>query len=386
MSSRVLPLMVLAVFGVFVFGFVSSLIPQGGEASIAQQSTSAPATSAQLTRSPAASATLLPTSTSSPPPTVDELATTQAQSQATLSSSSTGRALTQTAIARATDDALELRAFEALAREQSDAHAIAIAQVAELEARRQIWLLTVEPTAVSIQKTEDIRQLWRQVERDRVEDEAHATLVAQQLEDDKQISTAYKIGQISLVGGLPIAIVISLVLLAHAQSQKIRADRDTALAEIESKNYERASKNYEAQLEHDLQMSRAEILNRRDLINVVSKRSVSTIDGRMTRERLIAFVKAAVLASGPASTVLTPSTDRVWNDDDVRISHREYSACAEELHRLQWIEKPERGKLTNLTEGATLGDLLSVLQRSNRDDASAIAPPDTIEEELITQS
>jgi hypothetical protein len=301
MSSRVLPLMVLAVFGVFVFGFVSSLIPQGGEASIAQQSTSAPATSAQLTRSPAASATSLPTSTSSPIPTVDELATTQAQSQATLSSSSTGLALTQTAIARATDDALELRAFEALAREQSDAHAIAIAQVAELEARRQIWLLTVEPTAVSIQRTEDVRQLWRQVERDRVEDEAHAALVAQQLEDDKQISTAYKVGQISLVGGLPIAIVIGIVFLAHAYAQKIKADRDAKLAEI-------ASQQYSAELEHDLQMRRAEILNDRDLINVYSKAKTekTTMDGDMTRERLLAFVSAAVLASGPTSTTLTP--------------------------------------------------------------------------------
>lgn len=367
MSSRVLPLMVLAVFGVFVFGFVSSLIPQGGEASIAQQSTSAPATSAQLTRSPAASATLLPTSTSSPPPTVDELATTQAQSQATLSSSSTGRALTQTAIARATDDALELRAFEALAREQSDAHAIAIAQVAELEARRQIWLLTVEPTAVSIQKTEDIRQLWRQVERDRVEDEAHATLVAQQLEDDKQISTAYKIGQISLVGGLPIAIVIGVVLLAHAYAQKIKADRDAKLAEI-------ASQQYSAELEHDLQMRRAEILNDRDLINVYSKSKTekTTMDGDMTRERLLAFVSAAVLASGPTSTTLTPSSDPIWHHDDVKTSHREWTACAAELVRLRWINPPQRGKPTQLTDGATLGDLLSVLQPSN---VSSIALP-----------
>lgn len=372
---------VIALFAIAGFFFTMIFLSLARDERYQPQSASA-----SITPSIAPSSTSSPTWTSSPVPTVDALATTSAQGEATSSAANTAIATTQTAIAFSTDEALRAEALAALAREREDAHAIALAQIAELDAKKRLVELTLNPTAVTISQTEEARQLWRKIERDRVEDEAHAALVAQKLEDEKNVSRSQSVGMITLYAGVPIAIVISIVMLAHAQSQKIRATRDAALAEIEARNYERASKNYEAELEHDLQMRRAEILNRRDLINVVSKRSVSTIDGRMTRERLLAFVKAAVLASGPASSVLTPSTDRVWTDDDVRISHREYSACAEELHRLQWIEKPERGKLTKLTEGATLGDLLSVLQRSNPDDASETAPPPEIQEEPITQS
>jgi len=327
---------------------------------------------ASLTSTSSSSATPLPSSTPSQVPTIDALATTAAQSEATTIAASTDRALTQTSIAIATSGALQSEAFAALERERQDAHAIALAQIAELEAKKRIVELTLEPTAVSIRATEDARELWRKIERDRIEDEAHAQLVAQQLEDASNISRAQSVGMIALVAGLPITLVVSLFMLARAQAQKLQAERDRSLAEI-------AGKNYEAQLEHDLQMRRAEILNRNDLIHRVSRQRTSQIDGRMTRDRLLAFVKAAVLASGPSSTVLTPSTDRVWTSEDVRISHREYSACADELYRLSWIEKPERGKTTSLTERATLGDLLSVLQRSSEDQS---APPVEVEEEL----
>jgi len=49
----------------------------------------------------------------------------------------------------------------------------------------------------------------------------------------------------------------------------------------------------------------------------------------------------------------------------VRISHREWTACVTELHRLDWIEQPQRGRPTKLKGGATLGDLLTVLRGSN---------------------
>jgi len=334
--------------------------------------------SASLTPSLAASATSPPTSTSSPVPTIDQLATTSASSASTSIAADTQRASTQIAIANETSSALEREAFAALARERDDAHAIALAQIAELEAKKRVVELTFEPTTVSIARTEDARELARKKDREKLEDAAHWELLQAQTQDAKNVSTAQTVGMIALVAGLPITLVICLFMLARAQAQKIRAERDRALAEIEHKNYERASLNYEAQLEHDLQMSRAEILNRRDLVDVISKEGISTLDGRMTRDRLLAFVTAAVLADGASATVLTPSSSPIWNDDDVRISHREWSACATELERLRWIETPQRGKPTKLTEGATLGDLLSVLQRSNQESA----PPAEVEEAL----
>lgn len=365
---------VIAFFAIAIFFFTMIFVSLAKD----QRTTSAIATSF-ATQTIAPSSTPLPTWTSSPVPTIDTLATTSASSASTSIAADTERASTQTAIAIATSSSLEREAFAALARERDDAHAIALAQIAELDAKRRVVELTFEPTNVAIAQTEVARELARKKEREQLEDVAHWELLQAQTEDAKRISTAQMVGAVTLVAGVPIALVVSLLMIARAQSRKLSAQRDLALAEIESKNYERASKNYEAELEHDLQMKRAEILNRRDLIDVISKKSVSTLDGRMTRERLLAFVKAAVLASGPASTVLTPSTDRVWNDEDVRISHREYTACADELCRLRWIEKPERGKTTKLTEGATLGDLLRVLQRSNEEPS---ALPADVEEEL----
>jgi len=338
------------------------LIASGVFGSIMQSTSDATqdrSTQDRSTATAAASETAVATSIPSPMPTVDTLATVSAQGAATTSSSNTAIAATRTAIAVSTDDAIRVEAFAALERERDDSHAVAVAQIEELNARRQIWLLTVEPTAVSIQKTEDTRQLWRQVERDRASDEAHAELIAQQLNDDKQISTAYKVGQIALVGGVPIAFVIGIVMIAHAYAQKLKADRDAKLAEI-------AQQQYAAELEHDLQMRRAEILNDRDLINIYSRNAPARkIDGDMTVPRLLALVEAAAVASGPTSTVLTPSNDKIWNDDDVRISHREWTACVTELHRLDWIEQPQRGRPTKLKGGATLGDLLTVLRGSN---------------------
>ena len=359
-GGLVITFLVLCMTCFFATGLIGALSPKtSGVAQI----------EASITSTIAASATSSPTWTSSPVPTVDTLATTSAQGEATSIAAKTAIATTQTAIAVSTDETLRAEALAALARERDDAHAIALAQIAELEAKKRLVELTLNPTAVSIRLTEDTRQLWRQMERERVEDEAHAQLVASQLEDAQRVSTSQMIGQVTLYAGLPIALVLSVLMLARAQSHRLKHERDRDLAQVEAANYQ-------AELEHDLQMRRAEILNRNDLVNVVARSGRSQLDGRMTRERLIAFAKAAVLASGPASTVLTASNDPVWTSGDVKSSHREWTACADELVRLGWIEKPQRGKPTKLTDGATLGDLLSVLQGSNPESA----PP--VEEDL----
>lgn len=334
------------------------------------QSDSASTQTQSATSSPSSSATLDPTFTSSPIPTIDELATSSAAGEATSSAADTARALTQTTIARATDEAMRSEAFDALERERSDAHAIAIAQLREIEAKRAIVELTLNPTAVSISQTEDARQLWRTIERDRIEDEAHAKLVEQQLEDEKNVSRAQSLGLIALYAGLPIALVVGVIMIAHAKSQSMKAERDARLAQIEAN---RAI----AELEHELQMRRAEILNLKSRVPVNSARGSIDIDARMTLDRLRALVNAAVLASGPSSSVLTWSGDPIWKKEGVEISHREWAACADELERLGWLEKRVQGKPTKLTDGATLGDI----QRALYDVLQPSSDPPTLEEE-----
>lgn len=318
-----------------------------------------------------ASATILPTWTSSPAPTwtsspvptVDDLATTRASSDSTTIAVDTQRASTQTAIAIETSSALESEAFAALARERDDAHAIALAQIAELEAKKHVVELTFEPTTVSIARTEDARQRWRQVALDRVEDEARAALIAEQLENEKKVALAQTVGLIALYAGLPIVGVLALWRYVTARARRLEADRDVRLSEI-------STQQLTAELEHDLQMRRAEILNLNDRAIRRTKSGEERFDARMTIDRLRAFVNAAVLASGPSSNVLTWSGDPIWKSEGVEISHREWAACADELERLEWLKPRAQGKPTELTDGATLGDiqraLYTVLQPSNK--------------------